>query len=145
VPAASATGLRSYPDQPNLANEATASGLTGSREQREALIATQAGDIQLPAVEITWWNTREDRLERTELAARTLHVAENPELQQNPAQTPTTPTIAIEGPPLWPWQLSCLVLALTTLLGFALWLHARRQPAVLRTLQTGPTPRSLLD
>ncbi|HSX90940.1 MAG TPA: protein BatD, partial [Pseudomonas sp.] len=33
----------------------------------------------------------------------------------------------------------------TTLLGFALWWHARRQPAVLRAAQTGPSPRTLLD
>lgn len=145
IASASVAGLRSYPDQPSLANEATASGLTGSREQREALIATQSGEIQLPAIAITWWNTREDRLEHTELAARTLHVAENPELQQGPAQAPTASAVTVEGPLLWPWQLSSLVLAMTTLLGFALWLHARRQPAVLRTLQAGPTPRSLLD
>ncbi|WP_312256574.1 BatD family protein [Stutzerimonas nitrititolerans] len=145
IAAASVAGLRSYPDQPSLANEATASGLTGSREQREALIATQSGEIQLPAIAITWWNTREDRLEHTELAARTLHVAENPELQQGPAPAPTASAVTVDGPLLWPWQLSSLVLAMTTLLGFALWLHARRQPAVLRTLQAGPTPRSLLD
>lgn len=145
IPSPSVNGLRSYPDQPNLANEATPSGLTGSREQREALIATQAGEIELPAVEITWWNTQEDRLERTQLAARTLQVAENPDHQQSTAHAPTTQPIVIEGPPLWPWQLSSLVLALTTLLGFGLWLHARRQPAVARALQAGPTPRSLLD
>src|SRR5690606_42080128 len=100
---------------------------------------------QLTASAITWWAALEDRLEHTELAARSLHVAENPELQQGPGQAPTASAVTVEGPLLWPWQLSSLVLAMTTLLGFALWLHARRQPAVLRTLQAGPTPRSLLD
>ena len=145
LPSASGPGLRSYPDQPNLANEATASGLTGSREQSEALIATQAGEIKLPAIKVTWWNTQEDRLEHTQLAARTLQVAENPERLQRPTQPQTTQPVVIEGPPVWPWQLSSLVLAITTLLGFGLWLRARRRPAVLRALQAGPTPRSLLD
>jgi len=46
---------------------------------------------------------------------------------------------------LWLWQLSTLLLACTTLLGFGLWWRARWQPAVLRATQTGPSPRSLLD
>ena len=145
IPAAAGDGLRSYPDQPNLANEATGSGLAGSREQREALIATRTGDIQIPPVEITWWNTREDRLERTQLAARTIQVAENPDHQPaTPLDSPTPPAV-MPGAPLWPWQVSSGVLAFTTLLGFGLWWRARRQPAVQRALQTGPTPRSLLD
>lgn len=145
IPAAATHGLRSYPDQPSLANEATVSGLAGSREQREALIATAAGDIHLPPVEVVWWNTREDRLERTQLAARTIQVAENPDHQPvAPLDSPAQPAV-VPGPPLWPWQVGSGVLAFTTLLGFGLWWRARRQPAVQRALQTGPTPRSLLD
>ncbi|NES11863.1 protein BatD, partial [Pseudomonas laurentiana] len=41
--------------------------------------------------------------------------------------------------------LSTLILALTTLSGFALWWRARSQPAVLRAAQSGPSPRTLLD
>lgn len=138
------SGLRSYPDQPTLNNEVTAHGVSGSREQREALVATHAGDFQLEPIELVWWNTVEDRLERSTLPARMLQVAENPELQQ--------PAVEVLDEPeqrgaarLWPWQLSSALLALTTLLGFGLWLHARSQPAVIRTAQAGPTPRSLLD
>lgn len=137
-------GLRGYPDQPSLNNEIGAAGITGSREQREALVATRAGDFELPTVELVWWNTREDRLERTALPARPLLVADNPDLQQpdidvSQATEPTRQAL------LWPWQLSSALLLLTTLLGFGLWLHARRQPAVARNVQAGPTPRSLLE
>ncbi|MCJ0975899.1 BatD family protein [Pseudomonas sp. PS1] len=138
------SGLRGYPDQPSLNDEIGASGITGSREQREALVATRTGDFVLPAVELVWWNTREDRLERTALPERPLQIADNPELQQ--------PAIEIEPPMdgasqrlLWPWQASSALFALTTVLGFGLWLRARRQPAVTRTAQAGPTPRSLLE
>jgi hypothetical protein len=55
------------------------------------------------------------------------------------------PTILQPGPPLWPWQLSSALLSLTTLLGFALWWRARRQPAVMPNQQAGPSPRNLLD
>lgn len=137
-------GLRRYPDQPSLNDEVSDKGVTGSREQREALVATGAGEYVLPSVELVWWNTDEDRLERSILPERVLQVAENPEFQQAPIDHPDTPQAQTETR-LWPWQLSSAVLALTTLLGFGLWLRARSQPAVIRTVQSGPTPRGLLD
>lgn len=145
-PVASPTvpGLRRYPDQPSLNDAVTENGVSGSREQREALVATQAGDLVLPPVELVWWNTVEDRLERSTLPERPLQIADNPELQQ-PSQDADAPQPQVRMHRLWPWQLSSAVLSLTTLLGFGLWLRARSQPAVIRTVQSGPTPRSLLD
>jgi len=140
----SVAGLRRYPDQPSLNDEVTDKGVTGSREQREALVATGAGEYVLPSMELVWWNIDEDRLERSTLPERVLQVAENPEFQQAPIEHPDAPQAQTEKR-LWPWQLSSTVLALTTLLGFGLWLRARSQPAVIRTVQSGPTPRSLLD
>src|SRR5690606_39574183 len=66
--------------------------------------------------------------------SRSLQVAENPDLQQPTIEAPAYPT-QTETERLWPWQLSTLLLALTTLLGFGLWLHARSQPAIIRTVQ----------
>ena len=137
-------GLRRYPDLPQLSNQVTENGLIGSREEREALVPTRVGQVELPAVEVVWWNTHEDRLERSYLPARTLQVAANPELA---VDTPShnTPQTLSDDSPLWLWQLSTLVLASTTLIGFGLWWRARRQPAILRAAQTGPSPRTLLD
>ena len=145
IGSAQSAELRRYPDQPSLANEVSTTGLIGSREQREALIPTRSGTVQLPALGVVWWNTVEDRLERTALDARTLNVADNPNLLQPAAEHPVATPAAVEQPLLWPWQLSTGLLALTTLVGFGLWSRARRQPAVQRALQPGPTPRSLLD
>jgi len=89
--------LRRYPDQPSLANEVSAAGLVGSREQREALIPTRSGPLQLPALEVVWWNTVEDRLERTTLEARTLDVADNPNLAPPATEPPPPPSGAAAG------------------------------------------------
>jgi len=137
-------GIRRYPDQPKLANEVTATGLTGSREQREALVPSQPGAIEVPGYELVWWNTLEDRLERIELPSRQIQVADNPELRQPPIQQVEALPLA-EQPALWPWQLSTALLACTSLIGFGLWWRARRQPAVQRSAPAGPSPRSLLD
>ncbi|MFA0929066.1 BatD family protein [Pseudomonas syringae pv. tagetis] len=144
LPATEVPGLRRYPDQPQLRNLPSERGLIGTREEREALVPGRAGAIDLPAVEVTWWNTREDHLEHTSLAARTLKISNNPGLAvDTPVSNDTGVTVI--GPPVWPWQLSTLLLACTTFYGFALWWRARGQPAIARTVQTGPSPRSVLD
>ncbi|MFJ4054094.1 BatD family protein [Pseudomonas sp. NPDC089743] len=141
LPATEIVGLRRYPDQPLLRNEISERGMTANREEREALVPTHSGELALPALEVTWWNTREDHLEHSSLPARTLNVQDNPALSaESPVGDASTGSSL-----LWPWQLATLVFALTTLLGFTLWWRARSQPAVLRAAQTGPSPRTLLD
>jgi hypothetical protein len=143
LPLADVNGLRSYPDQPQLSNQHVEQGLLGIREDRQALVPTRPGNVELPAIEVTWWNTVEDRLESTSLPSRALQVANNPSLV---VDTPAgNASAAPDSSNLWLWQLSTLLLACTTLLGFGLWWRARWQPAVLRATQTGPSPRSLLD
>ena len=145
IETAEVPGLRRYPDQPSLANEVGPGGVTGSREQRVALVPTEPGKATLPPISVTWWNTETDRLEVTELPAHTLDVAMNPTIEQPPLESLPAPVAAPSAWPAWPWQISTLILACTTLLGFGLWWHARRQPAVHRSAASGPSPRTLLD
>lgn len=146
LPATQVEGLRRYPDQPQLSDQKSESGVVGTREEREALVPSRSGDIALPALEVVWWNTQSDSLERTTLPARTLQVAENPQLQGEDSPTANLPVAQPqEMPELWPWQLACALLGLSTLLGFALWWRARSQPAIQRAAQAGPSPRTLLD
>lgn len=144
LPATDVNGLRRYPDQPVLSNLSTDRGIVGSREEREALVPSRSGAIDLPTVDVVWWNTFEDHLEHSSLPARTLQVANNPSLQ---VDTPagTLQVSAVDNDVLWWWKLSTLILACTTLLGFGLWWRARWQPAVHRAAQTGPSPRTLMD
>ncbi|KPZ08922.1 Uncharacterized protein ALO41_05218 [Pseudomonas amygdali pv. ulmi] len=145
LPPTEVPGLRRYPDQPQLRNLPSERGLIGTREEREALVPTRAGAIDLPAVEVTWWNTREDHLEHTSLAARTLQISSNPGLAVDTPVNNDMSGVTVIGPPVWPWQLSTLLLACTTFYGFALWWRARGQPAIARAVQTGPSPRTVLD
>ncbi|MFJ2386783.1 BatD family protein [Pseudomonas koreensis] len=144
LPATEVTGLRRYPDQPVLSNQSGERGLIGSREEREALVPSRSGSIELPTVDVVWWNTFEDHLEHTSLPARTLQVANNPSLQVDTPAGNLQPSV-IDSDVLWWWKLSTLILACTTLLGFGLWWRARWQPAIHRAAQTGPSPRTLLD
>lgn len=135
-------GLRRYPDQPQLSNQPGERGLTGSRKESEALVPNRPGRIDLPPVEVTWWNTREDHIEHSSLPARTLQVSANPGLA---VDSPVGGEQSLLAPWLWLWQLSTLFFACTTLLGLWLWWRARGLPAVARVAQAGPSPRSVLD
>jgi hypothetical protein len=145
LPVTEANGLRSYPDQPQLSNQVSDRGLIGSREDSQALVPNRSGSIDLPALEVVWWNTHEDHLERSSLPARTLQVANNPSLVVDTPAGATPSGAGDDSGTLWAWKLSTLLLACTTLLGFGLWWRARWQPAILRAVQAGPNPRTLLD
>ncbi|MFG6203410.1 BatD family protein [Pseudomonas retamae] len=144
LPATEVAGLRRYPDQPVLSNQSSERGLIGSREEREALVPNRSGAIDLPTVDVVWWNTFEDHLEHSSLPARTLQVANNPSLQIDTPAGTLQPS-SVDNDVLWWWKLSTLILACTTLLGFGLWWRARWQPAIHRAAQTGPSPRTLMD
>ncbi|MEJ5061051.1 MULTISPECIES: BatD family protein [unclassified Pseudomonas] len=145
LPGTEVSGLRRYPDQPVLGNQNTERGLVGSREDREALVPARSGSIELPSVDVVWWNTFEDHLEHSSLPARTLQVAANPSLMVDTPAGNAPVNASADSESLWRWKLSTLILACTTLLGFGLWWRARWQPAVARTAQTGPSPRTVLD
>ncbi|MDH0746728.1 BatD family protein [Pseudomonas sp. GD03842] len=144
LPATDVSALRRYPDQPQLSNQVNERGLVGSREEREALVPNRPGAIDIPAVDVVWWNTLEDHLEHSALPAHTLQVSTNPALA---VDMPVSDNLGVTviGPPVWPWQLSTVLLAFTTLLGFGLWWRARWQPALTRAAQAGPSPRTVLD
>lgn len=145
LPATESSGLRRYPDQPQLSSQPSDHGLIGIREDREALVPTRIGQIELPPVEVVWWNTLQDHLERSSLPARTLNAVSNPSLLVDTPAGNVPATLAVGSEELRYWKLSTLILACTTLLGFGLWWRARWQPAILRAAQTGPSPRTLLD
>lgn len=144
LPEIDVAGLRRYPDKPQMHNQNNEHGLVGSREESLALVPSKSGRIELPEVRLQWWNTDKDRLETATLPARQLEVENDPSLEVDAPVTSRE-----RGNPvqilLWPWQLACLLLSLTTLLGFGLWWRARRQPAILPSTQNGPSPRTLLD
>ena len=67
-------GIKLYPDQPALNDDKKTDEIIGTRQEKIAMIPTQAGDFTLPAIEIPWWNTKQDRQEVARVPARTIHV-----------------------------------------------------------------------
>jgi len=67
-------GMKAYPDQARQLNDKKQDTLIGVRQEKIALIPTEAGEYLLPAVEVPWWNSVSGKREIARLPSRTLQV-----------------------------------------------------------------------
>jgi len=124
-----ADGLRQYADQPELDRIVSSNGLTAQRTERFAVIAQRAGSVELPAVELPWWNVDSRAWEVARIDARTLAVTPSTE-----AVAPAVPQTEISEPQiemvteraLWPYWLSGF-LGAGWLLTIIAWLYTARR------------------
>ncbi len=138
-------GFRHYPDQPELENRKSAEGITGVRQQKNAIIPARPGEYTLPEISLPWWNTETQALEYAVLPERRVQVTAAapdaaidtplfpapdmdaqvreqaaPEEGETAAVTDASPGISI-----WQW-LTC-ILAVAWLATLAYILKSRRQ------------------
>ena len=66
--------FRSYPEQPDIVDNQRGKGLIGTRSQTWSLIPTTAGEITLPMVELTWFDTQREEVRVSRLARRAIDV-----------------------------------------------------------------------
>ncbi len=89
-------GFRQYPDQPELENRKTAEGITGVRQQKNAIIPARPGEYTLPEISLPWWNTETQALEYAVLPERRVQVtAAAPDAA---IDTPVLPALGIDAP-----------------------------------------------
>lgn len=67
-------GVKLYPDQPTKETTAHSNGVMAKKTLKIALIATRPGKLQLPPVEVSWWDTRQRALQVATLPARVVDV-----------------------------------------------------------------------
>jgi hypothetical protein len=152
-------GFKPYPDQAKTDDSVRNGTMQGSRDQDIALIASQPGHYELPALKVAWWDTVANVQREATLPARRLDVlpavggqaAPPPPVANNPPATlPTqnTPgkTLHVDWPTasllaqtsVWPWV--SLVLALLWLGTAWAWWRARRTRTVSAPTPAGTSP-----
>jgi len=89
-------GLKTYPDQPQQEDQPGMNGITGSRIETTAIVATKPGSYQLPPVTITWWDTKTGRQRATQLPAFRFNVTGAPVAN---AAAPGTPSLPAQKAP----------------------------------------------
>jgi len=152
-------GIKPYPDQASIDDKERSGTMQGSRDQDIALIASQPGHYELPALKLAWWDTVANVQREATLPARTLNVlpavggqaAPPPPVANNPpAALPTQDapgkTLHVDWPAasllapssVWPWV--SVVLALLWLGTAWAWWRARRTRARIAPTAAGTSP-----
>lgn len=136
-------GLNYYQETPKFENNLTEQGISSSRIDNTAIVATQPGDYTLPAIQIKWWNTQSKKIEIINIPERTFHVKANPAtaLQQqhfqveapaanNPQQTASQSNTAVNivQSTIWDqYSLTFIVLlGLSLTANIIIWYSCRR-------------------
>ncbi len=89
-------GVKWYPDTAQKSRQVSQGGIIGQRIERIAVVPTASGEVQLPKLEIPWFNTQSQQYETAVLEAQTIKVKPDPEAQvySKPEQTSATPLVA---------------------------------------------------
>ena len=80
--------LKAYPEPAKLSETQTRSGVVGTRIESTSLVATQPGDVTLPEVHVTWWDTVNQRVRTAALPAHTIKIT------GDATSTPSAPKVA---------------------------------------------------
>ena len=139
-------GMNSYPDKSSTNDEETASGVRGSRTDAIAMIPTRAGNIKLPAIRYTWFDTESQQTRVAEIPERTLKVAPSANaaaLAQSVVSQPVVSDAASDQSldcsipettestsdhNQWHWYLITIVLLLLWLGTAGFWWYTRNNP-----------------
>ena len=130
-------GLNIYADQPELGRTLEGGGIRGVRKDQYAIIGLASGELELPAVEVPWWDIAAGEWKIANLPARTLTVRGETILP-----TPVAPPMEVPAessadatPPAEPvtvvvadsfWQRAAELLAVLWILTVAAWWWSSR-------------------
>jgi hypothetical protein len=63
-------GAAVYPDQASSRDRSSAEGLASERFRRFAIVPQRAGELQLPALRVPWWDVQSDRRNWNRIASK---------------------------------------------------------------------------
>ena len=74
LPIIESPNYKVYPDQPQLEEQAIGDGVLGTRTESLALVPNRAGELVIPAIEMRWWDTKNQRMQTASLPATKVQV-----------------------------------------------------------------------
>jgi len=129
-----------YPDQPEISESLSDSGIMGTRTESVAIVPTEPGTLKIPATLVHWWDTEAGVMRKTEIEAVTLDVApaaDTPQPQGPSTVATDDPNPEETGAERNPFSNRLLTLSLVAnllllLMLFALAASGRRKPGRVR-------------
>ena len=130
-------GLNIYADQPELSRSLESGGIRGARRDQYAIIGVAGGEVELPGVEVPWWDLEAGEWKVAALPARTLRIkgveapppVETPAAEAAPAESSEPPALATAEQAVAVvtfWQRAAELLAVLWLLTVAAWWWSSR-------------------
>jgi len=129
--------LKQYRDKAEISNQPSQQGILGTKQLKVALIANQSGQLELPAIEIKWWNLKTNQVEIAQIPAKTIEIQNDPlsttamvddaEVQINKNETNGNHEI-IEVIPMWAKILVGMNIFWLALIGAIL--YTKRKPKI---------------
>jgi len=128
LPRLNIDGLKTYPDQPQQEDQPGSNGITGSRIETTAIVATKPGDYQLPAITVTWWDTKTGRQRATQLPAFRFRVSGAPAAAESGSTTSSGVTITPNTAQVKPgfWQTLAIAAIASHLIWIAYFYYLRK-------------------
>jgi len=83
LPIIESPNYKVYPDQPQLEEQAIGDGVLGTRTESLALVPNQAGELVIPAIEMRWWDTKNQRMQTARLPATKVQVGPSTAIVNN--------------------------------------------------------------
>ncbi len=144
-------GMKLYPDQPATENKNDGIWITGTRQEKIAMIPTVSGSMVLPEINITWWNTQTKKAQTATLPARNIEVLPaitNGQTEQPVTLTqPTANTDLSAQPPKtdqFPWHWLTLAFGIAWLVTLVAWWKAKHSIQTPAPTQTNSMNNSSL-
>ena len=129
----SVDGLNVYADKPELSRRVEAGGIRGIRKDQYAIIGVNGGAIELPELEVPWWDIDAATWRVAKLPARTINVkaVDAPAIVAPVSETTKTDVAETAVPQLMSdgfWQRVSQLLAAVWLLTVFAWWWSSRDP-----------------
>ena len=132
-------GARAYPDQPSIVTRISTEAVHGERVQRIALVPGAAGTLEIPELEVQWWDVEADAPRTALIPARTISVAPAPVSAAASRPALAAPAASPETSPR-SWQIVSAVLAFAWLLTLGAFVRV-----LARRRNVGPHPETPVD
>lgn len=66
--------VKFYTDQPQAVDDKNAQGFVAKRVESAAVVISEPGEVDIPAIRVPWWDINEDKLRYAEIPARRVRV-----------------------------------------------------------------------
>ena len=137
-------GLQLYPDTPQKERKVDEKGILGQRIEKYAVIPSREGEVTIPEIKLSWWDTTTDSLKTAVLPAKTFKVEPGTAVASTPAALPKPVETAkvidgIDPKTLQNWQILASGLFLLWLITLIAYIKKKGQPVVQTVRRSNET------